>query len=535
MGPARLYPVIAALAVSACLDGLALPTPSTGGALFLLTVDAQNRVLSPPEGPFFGAQALPLAVPLSEGHTLLLLEVDEAALLDRFPAYDVSQRERLRLELATRTLDECAEGGVLEDDSRLLVPIASVEDSIRQWELRAGALEAKLAPPPAELALAFEARVCQRGPRARLVPFAENHLLPPAGFSDIGGPRAIAALDSDTLLVFGSTGVARSRRGLPLRGERDLIGIHALGLPDRTGFAWALQHGALSPVRTPAGDAELIVVAMLTPHNLGSIAENDRGAAIGYLTLDPEGGFEVREVLEIPRWPDDERISLRYVHFEADGSFAAVGHTLVVTASSARARPEISKADGFRGQWILPFGEPGARHIVLARNEAVFEGDLFEEFSPEQVAGVGRPGGVRFRSATRLVDVDRAALAGDETGRLWLRQARNDWTSQLFDLPTEAAACAGVSRDACGRSRGNFQITTLIGLPNERGVLIGSYFCGALFWKSRLDTCVSAEPTTPAGITFHESVRGPTAMLEHEGRIYVGAGGYFLYEVLLED
>jgi hypothetical protein len=255
----------------------------------------------------------------------------------------------------------------------------------------------------------------------------------------------------------------------------------------------------------------------------------NEGAAVIWLTARPDSPLVLGEPLLLATPPEAEEVRLEHLLLEETGRYVAVGLHTVLTATSPSARPRLQSEEGFEGTWIFSLGELDAPMLVLANGGQVLEGDLFLGFDPERAHVIPEAHLNRLTSATRRRTGRPSLIVSADGGLLLERTAVRDWRSLGLNFPTEAQACLGTDV-TCGRWRPLRRIDRVLGVPAHGGFLVGSNHCRALFWRSELDPCSSAVALGNTSIEYREN-QGVRALLEHEGRVYLGAGEDEVYEV----
>ncbi len=520
-------------AILSCVEAQGFEPPQTTGIRFLVTVDSENRPVSEPVGPFGAGDELPRATTIRADHRLLMLSIDEAELRARFPAYDVSKLDEVSMLRASGEISACTEDGFLEEDRRLVVPLEIIPTAASVSSFKDADPTEETWPLPAGLALRFEARVCGRGPGLRLSPVAENvdlfaHI---EGTAGVGFAETVGELDEDTLLLFGARGLLRVRRG----GRVDLA-IDRLPLteilehPELGRLEWDIKFGAIAPVRAPGGAAVAVLALTLRENNEPFGFEQDAGAALAYVLVHPDGRLERGRSWVYEPAPEQTDASMRHLLFEADGSYSAVGRFVVATATSPTASPEWSHARGLDGRAVVALEEPGARHLVVGGGGFAFEGDLFMGPSAGRSYETGIDASIRFHAATRLDDAESTVIAVGLLGNVFARGPGSVWRRHRMAVPVEAAACASSGLD-CGRRSAALELASVVPVPGDRGVLIGSHQCSAVYYRSPLSACARA-----TSLDLDQEVRlrtgaVVTSLTAHRGRLYATGGEHLLYEI----
>ncbi len=528
----RAWVLLFAAQLGACVETQPSEVPATSELLFLVRVDAENRPIAVPEGPYRGTGALLGARTVSGTDAILAVSIAEEAIRERFPAYAAREAGELRAILTPAGLLECDEYGQLEEERRLVVPLEQLEQALSVRPL-SGSSDARAWPLPAGLALRFEARVCQRGPTVRLRPFgAAERALPTSirtGFKQIFN---IVVLDEDTLVLVGFHALVRVRRGQLVDPVADVFPLgDTLAVPGPD-LEWELRFGALKPAGVPPAGVELIAVATLRSSK-NDVEDPDVGAAVVRVAIPEQGPFELRAATILSGEPPSSPSGLDHVHVESDGRYVAVGTQTVVTATTWSTPPRRSSVAGFEGLWIFPLNAPGAPHLVVGGGSQVFEGDLFDGLAPSSIATAPGTGRLRLTSATRWRGPGGPIIVSAYDGHLFERRSSTEWPPFAFDVPQAARGCA-VTEQRCGRTKLGRDVNQVLYVPGHGGLLVGSRFCTGLFWRSELDSCASVVPVNGEHIERMEQL-GVRAIIEHHGRVFVGAGIDSVYEVEFVD
>lgn len=288
------------LVSAACVDSANLGIELENGLFFVLTLDEEGQLVGLPDGPYRGATELPPAFAIPPGHERQLLQLDEDRTRTSFPAYFARDLSEVSLVRASSELELCSEFGLLEEERRLLVPLEALAEAILVWPLEQGAAAEQQALPEG-LALRFEARACQRGPRAILRPFGESeHIMPSSMRGALGRVHTLVPLGDDTLLAVGFSAVVRLRRGQAPDLSRDFLDVTSTLPLAPDPYSWA--------VRTAAASSEgVLLLADQRPDTSDRTNRLNEGAAVIWLTARPDSPLVLGEPLLLATPPKPRR------------------------------------------------------------------------------------------------------------------------------------------------------------------------------------------------------------------------------------
>lgn len=518
------------LLLAACTSDRGVVLPDDAELYFLVQLGPARSGAPQLFGPF-DPEHPPPPLALPRDATLQLVEIDEDALAARYPAYQTAQRSTLRLVLSSPELSECVREGLLHDERELEIPVAELSPVVLEWSPDAPAWtqETRLEVP---LALRFDVEVCDRGPTLTPRRFAEID-----GSAYFGAIEALTPLDQDHLIATSGRGLALIERGLRPQDASRVLGLDDLELPGNFGegadHGWMLRTSAVVSSDWPRGPVTVVVaLAVALP------SRNDRGGgALALATLHPGGAWTwdrvlFQRLLPEPVAPEDSR-SLEAVWSDRAGRFAAVGHQLVVTGTSALGPVRVTEVPGFRARSMLAPRPPGPPHLVVGDVGSVLEADLFALSSDPSIVTVQPVRTEALLAADQLPEPPGRMIVGSALGRLFERVASAapvEWARYAFGLPLSAGGCRGTS-PTCGRWTAPHPLHGLAGLERPRGLLIITPECTAAFFRPHRDACASLVSFGTTGPVSAAGALGPRGLTQLGDRTYVSVGGAAIYEI----
>ncbi len=523
------------LLTASCIGGEGIGFLADDGLFFALSLDAHGERLVEVRGPYPSSENIVwVHRGLESGRQSRILRIDDERLGTLHPRYRSEARLETRISAIDAELRSCGRDGRSLDESKLEVPLDSLvlEDGTRlaqAFELdleRRSPIEVE---PPGGLAVELPVHSCERGAEIQFKPFAASpKLIDAFPHNRLGEIEGLSALDEDHLVVFASAGVALVRRGGVLSESRDIFRIDDHFLSTDTA-QWGILHGELIRRDWPRGPA-LAVLALARSERIGN-GFFEMGGGWLRLQLSPEGVWSFDDKLEFELEPPEDRLSLRHVFVEPDERYLVVGRNLVLTASSATARPLAHRQVSFSARATYALDDGTSPHLVLLNSASVFEGDAFAlEPSPRTfVISTNRE--MSLASAAPLPSALGTWIVGSSDGRLFRRKAPSQWESEPYYVTDRAAGCAALV-SSCGQRVLTELIGALAPAPEGDGYLFGSFDCAALFWRRTNDPC-AASIALP-GLPIVTNRGGPRVLRMLNGRLYLGVGENALYELEFE-
>lgn len=525
------------LLMASCIGAEGIGFPAEGGLYFVLTMGESGEQLRDVEGPYLSSEGIVVVRrgPASRVRTLLLHIGDDG--LERVhPRYNKAARLETKVTAADAELQDCGPEGRSLDEAKLEVPLETLalEDGTSLTQVFALDFErghATETEHPNDLMVELPVHPCGSGLGIRFAPFAASARIfgetstRTRTLDNIGG---LSALDEDHLVVFAHEGVALVRRGGVVNEARDVFRIEDHFERTESG-RWLVLHGEVAARDWPRGPAFAFLA--LTKSETTQSGAFDMGAGWVRLRLSPEGlwSLDQKLVREVERL--DDRLSLRHVFVEPTERYFVTGRNLVLTATSATARPVEKLRPGFAARATYPLNEVASPHLVLLNGSEVFEGDLFELEVAPRTHAVTLNKDASLISAAWLPPPRGTWIVSASDSRLFRRLDRGEWELETYTITDQAAVCASAPSD-CGVRSLSHSVGPMVAAPNGDGYIFGSSRCAALFWRRARDPCAAAIPID--GLPIRGDGNGPQVLQTLHERVYLAVGADQLYELELE-